>query len=387
MLYYYNNRLIYGFFWGLFMKNNSFKVKKGNEFFISVAKKGIHSFMMLGVIDNGSSPRMLARVGKTNYIDADANNPLIMATKALGDGALAMLADEGVVRRTNYSENIEYSAYSINYEQAKEFLGLIAQIEKKQKEDAGIKAAILNHTYPGGNLVGVSEGKALKKAAIKAYVPNEIEGSNEVEFQYKALSECNFSTPDEKKLTPLEKGANRIQLKNTCRSTALNIVEAILGFTTNVSKVFFISPDYKSKLKGGNPDKQSFYILPPPPIVKKGEFSAPQYAMLEKMHKRLENIPKLNPDDPKTRAKFDALKKTYNSVFGENTLSATALLVKLNEHVRKEKGALFGKRSQNLVSKALGLTSSTERMLVDMKKTLIELKNEEKELDNNLKNT
>ncbi len=66
---------------------------KDSEFFLSIAKQGIHSFMMLGVVNDGA-PQLLARVGKTNDIDPDFGRQGTMLQKALGDGTLARLAKE-----------------------------------------------------------------------------------------------------------------------------------------------------------------------------------------------------------------------------------------------------------------------------------------------------
>ena len=124
------------------------------------------------------------------------------------------------------------------------------------------------------------------------------------------------------------------------------MVEAILGFAANISKYFFIKPEYQTKFVGGNPVKETFYILPPPPNVYKEHLTLVQFKTLEKLYKRLEELPKSFSDRPETRTKFDALKDIYTSIAGENKLSVEALLKKFDEHKGK-KDALFAARASN----------------------------------------
>src|SRR5687767_8824083 len=90
-------------------------LSKNDEYFVAIAKQGIHSFMMLGVMQEGS-PKLFARVGKTNDIDPNVNSQVVMTTKALGSGTLARIADEGIIRREGSVTPISYQAYAINYE-------------------------------------------------------------------------------------------------------------------------------------------------------------------------------------------------------------------------------------------------------------------------------
>ena len=93
-------------------------------------------------------------------------------------------------------------------------------------------------------------------------------------------------------------------------------------------------------------------------------------AVLKKIYKRLEEIPKLNPESPETRKKFDALKSMYKDIAGENHLSTKALFGKILEHEDKNQNSLFEKRSPNFLSKLFSLSSSTKRMFDDMENGL-----------------
>lgn len=328
-------------------------LNKKDEYFISIAKQGMHSFMMLGVIKDGQ-PQLLARVGKTD----DINHTSLRKNFFLGE--LSRLADEGIFRQEGSIAVINYQAYAINYEQVKEFLGMIAEIEQRQLKNQEIVNGIERKYGSNG----------MENKAIGCFVPVK-ENGDIVEFKLKKLKECEFLTTEEikaKTSSEIASGVQQIHLNNTCRTSSKNIVEAILGFATDVSSYFFIAPKHQSKLIAGQPAKESFYILPLPPNCV--NVSKEQEAALKKIYKRLEEIPKLNPESAETRKKFDALKSMYKDIAGENHLSAKALFGKILEHEDKNQNSLFEKRSPNFLSKLFSLSSSTKRMFEDMEKGL-----------------
>lgn len=334
-------------------------LNKKDEYFISIAKQGMHSFMMLGVIKDGQ-PKLLARVGKTFDIDPDCSSQFATTKKAITTKILSRIADEGLSRKKGSIADISYQAYAINYEQVKEFLGMIAEIEQRQIKNPEIVKGIKRKYGSDG----------IEKEAIKCFVPVK-ENGDVVKFKLKKLKECEFLTTEEikaKTSSEIASGAQKIHLNNTCRTSSKNIVEAILGFATDVSSYFFIAPKHQSKLIAGQPKKESFYVLPPPPNC--ANVSKEQEAVLKKIYKRLEEIPKLNPESPETRKKFDALKSMYKDIAGENHLSAKALFGKILEHEDKNQNSLFEKRSPNFLSKLFSLSSSTKRMFDDMENGL-----------------
>lgn len=334
-------------------------LNKKDEYFVSIAKQGIHSFMMLGVVKDGQ-PQLLARVGKTNNIDPDSSSQFAMIKKEIITKTLSRIADEGLSRKNGNIADISYQAYAINYEQVKEFLGMIAEIEQRQLKNPEIVKGIKRQYGSDG----------IEKEAIKCFVPVE-EGKSFVKFELKKLKESEFLTTEEikaKTSSEIASGVQQIHLNNTCRTSSKNIVEAILGFATDISSYFFIAPKHQSKLIAGQPAKESFYILPLPPNCV--NVSKEQEAALKKIYKRLEEIPKLNPESAETRKKFDALKSMYKDIAGENHLSAKALFGKILEHEDKNQNSLFEKRSPNFLSKLFSLSSSTKRMFDDMENGL-----------------
>ena len=107
-----------------------------------------------------------------------------------------------------------------------------------------------------------------------------------------------------------------------------------------------------------------------------------QTYVLNKLYKRLEEIPKSHPGDPKTKEKFDQLKTIYKQIAGENNLNANTLLTKIIEHEALNSKTLFTKRSPNFLSRLFSMSSTTERLFKQMKTELINtqsnLSNEDK---------
>lgn len=318
-----------------------------DEFFISIAKQGVHSFMMLGVVKEDGSSQLIARVGK------QAGKASI---KLISGGELAKLTGEPITGGFGIKTEINYQAYAINYKQVIEFLALIAIIDEKQLENEALKEAIIR-----------ADGNT-ERLAIKCYVPTDKKEDGTVSFTYMKLSECNFHT-EHKDSSTLAQGAQQLQISNTCRHTSLNMVEAILGFVPDVSKYFFVSPKYQTTLINRQPDASTFYVLPSPPTAfDKEDLGKKQLSTLNKLYKRMEKIPLSNLNDPKTRSKFNELKATYNDIAGENNLTASDVLEKIMRHQETNKDALFAKRSP-LLNNTLFL-STTEKMFHEITKDL-----------------
>lgn len=373
------------------------EVPKNSEFFVSLGKQGEHSFLMLGVLTT-DGPKLLARVGKTFDIDPDMNHNLVATKKFIGEGAMARLKDEGIVRKQDHTAKFTYQAYSINLEQVKEFLTLIAEIEEKQLSDPTIKLAIVNvgkhneayeqnKNKPKNEEMKpdqVSEQTALEKEAIRSYVPFE-ETDTHVTFKYQKVKDWNADQPEKTHSEDQEliARAQKLHARNTCRTTSLNIFERILGFATDISKQFFISPKYKATLAAGQPNA-NFYVLPAPPNTATKDLSPAERYTLEKLYKNLEKIPQSNPEAPATRAKFESLKELYKGLAGENRLSVGELLDKIEQHEQQNAEALHTKRNPNRFSELIGLKSNTEKMFNEVKAKLGKEKKKEQKQENSL---
>jgi hypothetical protein len=324
----------------------SIRVRKHSEFFIAIAKQGVHSFMMVGVVDDDQKANhLLARVGKSNDIDPDFRNNCIMARKEIFSTTKAQLKDEGITRPSGHVTRINYQAYSITFEQAHQFMKLIREVEAKQ--------------YPG------------KTCMIQGLLPSAEDETGYVDFHQRHLSalDKNNSLQPHPKSQDLALEASEINIRNTCRTTARNMVNTILGFDTKVSEHFFLAPKYKTTLISGLPNFNTFYILPPPANAYQ-KLTKPQKKVLSDLYKRLKDIPTKNRNSTETRDKFNAVKTLYQQIAGANTLKANKLLEAIITYEKNNQEKLYAIRSPNFFSKCLGLKSSTEKTLKNIKAKL-----------------
>ncbi|MDP3704561.1 MAG: hypothetical protein Q8R24_01455 [Legionellaceae bacterium] len=127
------------------VKNKVFN--KDTEFFISVGKQGLHSFIMLGAVPVDGKPELLVRVGKTNY-DEFSQDPTFrdhmrVAGKAMTQkGSLARLADERPTRKDSDEVVISYQAFDLTYTQLLDVFSLIQTIERDLANHPGVKESL-----------------------------------------------------------------------------------------------------------------------------------------------------------------------------------------------------------------------------------------------------
>lgn len=112
------------------------QTKKSNEYFIAIANQGFrrnyHSFIMLGVVINGK-PVLLRRVAKQfRAIDRRSVEEVrgILFSKTNAD-----FNDEGITRNEEFSDTIDYSAYTISYEQMRQTQDLFETIYEEQLKE------------------------------------------------------------------------------------------------------------------------------------------------------------------------------------------------------------------------------------------------------------
>lgn len=339
-------------------------ISKNQEYFITIAQQKLHSFIMLGYMQDGN-PNLFARIGKVYDVDAAAEGcSLVMGVKFFGGGLFSRIADEGITRDAT-STPITYQAYSINFDQVKEFIGLISDLEREQMKNPSFNQSIRNiHKNDG-----MTEKEILDEEAIYSYVPIKEKGERAT-FKRKKLQDYRFtSSLTNVKIREFAQNTQLIRSDITCRTTSLNIIETILKFKTDISSHYFITPKYKTTLVDGVPHASTFYILPPPPNVNH-HLPTQQIALLQKLYKRLELIPKLNSSSQQTRNKFEALKAIYKDILGENTLSATLLLNKIIEQEQTRNQDLFIHRHTHFFRRLLPTSTATEKLFHGIKEQL-----------------
>jgi hypothetical protein len=252
--------------------------KKTDEYFLAICRTGNHSFLAIGV-KTPTNMLMLLRVGK--YSDEPACEVLKFFFGKTIDSYLK--AHHHLLPRF-------YRAYSISYQQVLEFFQLIKEIDELQEKKNNKK-------------------KAYKH--IQGWIPSEINGEDKenICFNQSEINQFKSLTMELKNHEDLKNHTQELNLyNNSCRTTALEISKYILGFIPAVSRLFFISPSYKSIFKDTKLDPNFFYILPAPPNAYKN-LSLKQKNVMESLYQRLESIPRLNPESEKTSQKFATLKK------------------------------------------------------------------------------
>jgi hypothetical protein len=228
---------------------NPMTIEKDSEFFISIAKSGVHSFLMLGVMKNGN-PELLAKVGKSNLIDKDFGTScaqqFTMFGKAVGTRTEALLVDEGL--GDDQDLTISYQAYSINYKQYLECLAMIRDIQKDQLEHYKGRAQPVGEyrklSYP-------EKGVRKLRAGIWCYVPKSEDipsGKITLDLDTVDTFSPESTNKDEQSRQSIIQGAKEIKALNTCRTTARSILNYILGYSPNIPALFAIGLSYKTKL-------------------------------------------------------------------------------------------------------------------------------------------
>lgn len=347
-------------------------VNKDSEFYIAIAKEGVHSFLMSGVMMDGKAIP-LARVGKSNLIDPSFGtgfrDQLRMFGKVAGSHSQAMLMDEGIEEEPDYNPNISYQAYSITYEQYLEFLRMIKEVHEQQLQ------YYKDRVLPDKNYKELSfpeKGLYKLRSGLKCYIPEE-SSSGQVKLAYKAVQQYQPSElPDQEHVRQhIVSDASEIRIANTCRTTARSILDYVLGYSPDVPALFAIGLDYVTKLSAGKPTTHTFYVLPQPP--KCFEAEPAKMSALKELYKKIENIPKIQPESDTTRKKFDELKHLYLELAGKPQLGLMEVLDIITVH-RAANNELFDKhRGEGLVrsfAELLKLRTGTQAAYDRMEKAI-----------------
>ena len=269
---------------------DDFVAKKSDEYFISIAKSGVHSFIMLGVVVDGQK-KILTSVGKYTHRRLDLFLlPFISVNSSLYDD------------RENQSDAmINYSAYAITYQQALSFITLIVQINKQQNLHRAKNN--INERFIG---------------LFKPIVPTDNAQETEtVTFQYDSVNHQSKTDLDLDTNT-LCKKTQYLSKFNTCRHTGVDLLNYTRKSETpyHVSRQYFLDLPVHTNLVGGVPNPMlPFYILPLPstafPHITANAESA---KIMAKLYRRMEVIITLKSYAPTTETKFNKLKSLYNDL-------------------------------------------------------------------------
>lgn len=259
--------------------------KKKDHFFIAIGKQKEHSFVMLGVYDKTRVTHLLCRVGK--IFDTDLAPEEITFSirfrelfKAIFFATKAKIVSERISSSRKGSIPISYQAYEMRYEQYVEFVQLL-------------------------------EGLQTETNKFKCYKP--IHESND-EAELALTTDIVFTVRND--LDVVKKGTEELGIANTCRHTAMKLVQDTLHSTqgSQVSNLFFMDLPYKTTLEYGVPGQDiPFYVLPPAP-GSFSELSLVEQGILVKIYQRMEELLEIDTHSILTQNKFENLKVLYHQI-------------------------------------------------------------------------
>lgn len=308
-------------------EENELVVDKKSEFFIALGKTGIHSFVMLGVMQAGE-PKLLARVGKTILVDKD---PCKAIAKALFGYTDSELENESLT----LWNNISYSAYAINYAHYQQFM----------------------------KLTSLAQGSR----GLKCYQTVREDDDTYV-MSFDLLAQTELANASEREQAIVQRTKN-LHVTNTCRNTAIDLVEYTQGtqLSGNVSHTFFRDLPLSAVFNSGKPDRH-FYVLPLPPAAH--EADQEKMVILTKIYKRMEQLLQKDPYGQNTIEKFKALKMLYQQQAGVPNGNIVDALNSIKQWKADHKAVISQLRDQSFFGKLFVSQSSTSAMADDIESSL-----------------
>jgi hypothetical protein len=273
--------------------------KKTDRFFIAIAKSEVHSFVFLGVYNQFKVNNLLSRVGKVfdnSKNDDNCIDECVRPLYLLSGGIAAQLMDEGIFRKKRPRVAVNYQAYDIRYEQYLEYLAILSNLSTKDN-------------------------------AFYCYQPHE-ESEEQIILKF-AKVPCQASS--DVNVDQLKQSVASLNLGNTCRHSAIALVEAVQKEpVSSVSTYFFYDLPYKTEfLQGQLSSSVPFYVLPVPPSAYVG-LGEKKERILKQLYERMERLPLIDPNNQKTMDKFSRLKELYNDIAGpQKDLSLDELLTNI----------------------------------------------------------
>lgn len=314
--------------------------KASSDFFIALGQEGIHSFVMLGIMQN-NKPKILARVGKTNAVDKDFGAGCKMAIKGLFSQTEAELRKESL----HPYAKISYAAYTISYNQYLQFTTLMALIHRKE-----------------------SDGK--KSNAIQCHLPVREVGTTTILQLTDIAQRDEFGPENTERERRIVAATHNIKIANTCRHTAIELIEYVLGVNklrNNIPRFFFWGLPLTTTFTAGEP-ADPFYVFPLPPAAYK--VGKEKTALLNRIYTRMEALVTKAPYEKNTRDKFTALKELYAQQAGIAPDDIADSITSIQRWKATHREVIIQLRQQSFLGKLFTRRSSTEAMADEIEKEL-----------------
>jgi hypothetical protein len=264
-------------------------IDSSTQFFIALAKKDAHSFIMLGTYTDYKVQHLLCRVGKIFDLTPIRNGLLLMGSiftvlfKAVTAETKAKIENEGVSRTHYGHQPITYQAYDLSYKQYLEFIRIL---ESMQNES--------NQFFCYKPIQTTANSGLLEYTNLKIFSPRPLSGE-------------------------LFDATNKLSVDNTCRHGAIRLVEEVIQgpVSSAVSSNFFTELPCQTYLDYGVPSQEvPFYVLPIPPNIYPS-LSKEKRNVVVKLYRRMEELLRLEPNSAQTQQKFRCLKELYHQILEE----------------------------------------------------------------------
>lgn len=316
---------------------------KTEKFFIAIGKENSHTFIMFGVYDQNYVKHLLCRVGKDvdEPVDPNAYQCMVKCSRLKNvffSKLKSKLRNERTVRTNSENNPISYQAYDTTYDNYQEFIQLLEALQTTEN-------------------------------TFSCFKPSKEEG-DVVEFIKTSIPVCIDRTD----LGALRKNISEFSIDNTCRHTAINLVEEVqkTPVSSMVSSSFFLDLPNRTKLTYGNPSAViPFYVLPLSPVSFQ-DLDVEKKRIIEKLYHRMERLVLLEPDSEQTMDKFNSLKNLYLQLVGEQKqLSLNELLFNIQSWKEQNKAVLSTLRKTYFWDAFFIRESATMCMVKEIERDLV----------------
>lgn len=316
---------------------------KKDKFFVAIGKEEHHSFIMFGVYDQNHVQHLLCRVGKDVIEPNDPNDYQCMVWGRRLSGIFfsklkSRLRNERTTRDYLETAPISYQAYDTSYNNYLEFLQLLEAIQTEEN-------------------------------SFFCYKPLKEEGDI-VEFDKTSRVVCI----ERINLDVLKKNIQEFNIDNTCRHTAIKLLEDVqkTPVSSMISSSFFNDLPCRTELTFGKPSAIiPFYVLPASP-ASFPDLDNTKKHIIEKLYYRMERLVLLEPNSEQTMSKFNSLKMLYTELAGEpKQLTLDELFYNIQSWKEQNKAVLCTLRKTYFWDAFFVRESATMKMVNDIERDLV----------------
>jgi hypothetical protein len=284
-------------------------LSENSRFYVAICKSDEHSWLTLGAIDSKTKKKhTLAYFGKRLTYLKDYG--CIGRMKTIYSTVPGVLTRDYRFRNALEKDRevkFEYKAFEMSYENYVDFAKQLKALLKGKYQDY--------------------DDLTLKSHKNQLYFPQE---ENSYSFEFSDVE----NIPDDGRYSHLSEidgtDVERLGSSDNCRHTSISLLESFIPdgaqMTRGISKFAYQHLPFKAIYHQDEIISQ-FYVLPVPPEM---PFKDNKHALiLNKLYKRLEEIPNIKPDSKETKSKFKAVKVLYDSLAEDRKLKTSNMISRI----------------------------------------------------------